>query len=428
MELWPATPDEMAGLLAPLGVDAEIIKLCPQVVGDLCESCRKYAMPLHRPWFRAHIAVRFNERVQGDHFPLWDLAWLILVDEHIRYKVTGVLKNKTAPEYLQCMNEIWIRFFGPMDTFASDQEGSLTSDLAGTTMDRYTIMRDFAGTHPNREQKTITGLVEPHVRMTKSIVIKNAVMAAKEGLDIIKETLVYEATMAQNLLLNFSGSTPASALLGNTPRDVYDSDSATTMARNGALEMSPDTFESNIRMRLLSKQNVSRTIVEERIAIANRSRPQKLDMQEIKVGDQVCLYRTPNKTDQEGWRCPCELLHLQRTGAIVVWNGYPYIVPRRHLRIHQPLTACVSSHERQHSISGSSTYLITNHISMLDIVEGTAPFKPQLVGMIIGTDGLRRPSSSLTGTPPKIWEVAQTCAMDEWGIKVDGIIFGRCVR
>ena len=116
MKFWHATPDEMARLLAALGVDTEIIKLCPQVVRDLCEACRKYAMPLHRPAFRAHITVRFNERVQGDLFFLWDMVWLILVDEHIRYKVTGVMKNKTAPEYLQCMNEIWIRFFGPMDT------------------------------------------------------------------------------------------------------------------------------------------------------------------------------------------------------------------------------------------------------------------------------------------------------------------------
>ena len=141
-------------------------------------------------------------------------------------------------------------------------------------MDRYTIKREFAGTDPNKEQKTTTGLVESHIRMTKSIALKNEVMAKKEGLDISKETLVYEATMAQNLLLNFNGSTPANALLGYTPRDFYDSDSATTMAHKGALEISPDTFESNVRMRLLSKQNVLRTIVEERIAVAGRSRPQ----------------------------------------------------------------------------------------------------------------------------------------------------------
>ena len=112
----------------------------------------------------------------------------------------------------------------------------------------------------------------------------------------------------------------------------------------------------------------------------------------------------------------------------MVWNGYPYIVPLRRLRAHQPLAAWVHSHEHQHPTSSPAVYLITDHISMLDIVEGTVPFKPQLVGTIIGSDGRQRPSSSMTEPPPKIYEVAQRCAMDEWGIKIDGIVYGRCVR
>eukprot|EP00959_Pyramimonas_sp_CCMP1952_P150758 3155002-Pyramimonas_sp.AAC.1 len=87
----------MARLLAALGVGASIIKLCPQAVKELCEGCRKYFMPLHRAAFRAHITTKFNERVQEDLFLLWDMAWLILVGEHIRYKVIGVMKDKTAP-------------------------------------------------------------------------------------------------------------------------------------------------------------------------------------------------------------------------------------------------------------------------------------------------------------------------------------------
>ncbi|CAK0791575.1 unnamed protein product, partial [Prorocentrum cordatum] len=406
LKFWHATPDEMARLLAALGVEPNIIKLCPQVVKDLCEGCRKYAMPLHRPAFRAHITTKFNERVQGDLFFLWDMIWLILVDEHIRYKVIGVMKDKTAPEYLR----------------------ALTSDLVGTTLDRYTIKREFAGTDPNKEEKSTTGLVESHIRMTKSIALKNEVVAKREGLNISKETLVYEAAMAQNLLLNFGGNTPANALFGYTPRDFYDENSATTMAHKGALEISPDTFESNVRMRLLSKQNVLNTIVEERLAIANKSRPQKLDTERIKVGDKVDLYRTPSKKDQEGWRGPCDLLHMKSTGAIVVWNGYPYIVPLRHIRIHQRLAAWTNSYERRHTASSPSVYLVTDYTDMLDIVEGTVPFKPQIVGMLIGADGKMRASSSMGETPPKVWILAKQCAEDEWGIKIDGIVFGRCVR
>eukprot|EP00959_Pyramimonas_sp_CCMP1952_P005215 109624-Pyramimonas_sp.AAC.1 len=32
------------------------------------------------------------------------------------------------------------------------------------------------------------------------------------------------------------------------------------------------------------------------------------------------------------------------------------------------------------------------------------------------------------GSPPLIWNLAVKCAEDEWGIKIDGIAFGRCAR
>ena len=47
------------------------------------------------PAFRAHLTMRFNERAQGDLFFLWDQIWLLLIDEHIRYKVTGKLSDKS---------------------------------------------------------------------------------------------------------------------------------------------------------------------------------------------------------------------------------------------------------------------------------------------------------------------------------------------
>eukprot|EP00959_Pyramimonas_sp_CCMP1952_P416762 8731429-Pyramimonas_sp.AAC.1 len=60
-----------------------------------------------------------------------------------------------------------------MECFVSDQEGSLTSDLAGAALGRYSIQRDFAGTGPNQGQHATTGLVESHIRMTKAIALKN---------------------------------------------------------------------------------------------------------------------------------------------------------------------------------------------------------------------------------------------------------------
>eukprot|EP00959_Pyramimonas_sp_CCMP1952_P262583 5490606-Pyramimonas_sp.AAC.1 len=86
----------MARLFSALGASPEIIKLAPRVCAELRGYCRKFSRPLHRPAFRAHLATRFHERVQGDIFFLWGQVWPILVDEHIRRKTTGELGSQTG--------------------------------------------------------------------------------------------------------------------------------------------------------------------------------------------------------------------------------------------------------------------------------------------------------------------------------------------
>eukprot|EP00959_Pyramimonas_sp_CCMP1952_P161476 3376564-Pyramimonas_sp.AAC.1 len=51
------------------------------------------------------------------------------------------------------------------------------------------------------------------------------------------------------------------------------------------------------------------------------------------------------------------------------------------------------------------------------------------MGNIIGKDGLQHQTpADLSQNPPKLWQQAVQCAENEWGIKIDGIIYGRCVR
>ena len=58
------------------------------------------------------------------------------------------IKDKTAQSYLHAFVESCARMFGPPVYFVSDQEGALTADMVGTTRDRYSIKRDFAGADP----------------------------------------------------------------------------------------------------------------------------------------------------------------------------------------------------------------------------------------------------------------------------------------
>ena len=67
-------------------------------------------------------------------------------------------------------------------------------------------------------------------------------------------------------------------------------------------------------MQLKSKQNVRAEVL---------TRPQKLDLEAVKIGERVELYRTPEKKDQEGWRGLYDILDLGSNGAVVTWDGYP---------------------------------------------------------------------------------------------------------
>ena len=223
-----------------------------------------------------------------------------MIDEHLRYKLTDHLESKAPEHLLKCMNRTWFRYFGPMEYLVFDQEGAITSDLVGLTCDRYNIKRLLAG----KDAHTVTGLAEAHIRLTKQVALKLWNDCRAQGLQVSQEDVIFEAAMSQNLMLIYGGSTPAQGLLGYTPRDYYDSESRTLVSHSGALEVSPDPWETTLRLRMMAKSNIIRGIVEERIAKANHSRPQKQSLEDLKVGSSVDLYRAPDRKDQEGWRGP----------------------------------------------------------------------------------------------------------------------------
>ncbi|CAK0831382.1 unnamed protein product [Prorocentrum cordatum] len=112
----------------------------------------------------------------------------------------------------------------PVDASIGAKSSCFTGQNTGANeSDIMAQLKDLShSADPNEENHPTTRLVESHIFMTKSIVLKNAVVAEKAGLHIAREILVCEAAMSQNLMLNFGGSAPANALLGYTPIDFYD--------------------------------------------------------------------------------------------------------------------------------------------------------------------------------------------------------------
>lgn len=75
---------------------------------------------------KATLATHFNARVQMGLYFIWDLTFIILVDECARYCAVSQFADKKPKSLCQAIFRYRVRFFGPMLSIAFDQEGATT--------------------------------------------------------------------------------------------------------------------------------------------------------------------------------------------------------------------------------------------------------------------------------------------------------------
>ena len=333
---WHATAKDMSAMLHRAGVVQDALKLIPDVVRE-CEVCRKYSRAPPKPRIRAELAGFFNDIVYVDLFFVWGKIFMLIIDEATRYKVSSLLRDKTGHSILRCMLMDWMRYFGPMRTLVSDQEGGLRSDESGARLEKLSVQRRMKGSD-QRQEHTGTGLVERHVALQKLTMLKMKAECDSLGLVVEHDEICAEAAMAQNLTLSFGGYTPAQAAIAHNPRAFYEIEDSGLLSVFGALESGHDFVERSIRFRTIAAQSVLASIVEDRLARANLTRPHKMDPVPLVPGTQVDILRIPdNKTEMSyAWKGPGDLLEidLHNGTCIVKWQSIPYMIPIRHVRPH----------------------------------------------------------------------------------------------
>ena len=341
------------------------------------------------------IATRFNQYVQGDLWFCWDLPFLLIIDEHLRYKVTAQIADRKQETIMRWLLHHWIRYFGPMETLVFDQEGSVTSEAFSRFCDRFSVSRVFSGT----DDHTRTGLVERHIFLTRLCALKIFTQCQQEGLAVSKDEIAQEAGMCQNLMISYENATPAQGLLGYTPRDYYTPETTALDSYTGAIESSPDVGERAVRLRLIAKSMIMQGIIEERIARANRTRVEKQDLKALKESDTVDIYRLPDRKDQSGWRGPADLLKISDGTAIVVWNGLPYIISLRHVRQHigySIRTHMTYFHNNSYTEQAFAAFPTTESLwALMDNIDSTTPGTTTTIGKIVDDNGIiqYRPSA-----------------------------------
>ena len=327
---WHAGPGDMAKMLEAMLVPRHIV-LEGIAISQKCSDCARYRHKTPRPLVKASMSVTFNHQVQHDLFFLWDEPFMMLIDECIRYKVSDHLENKTTLTLLKTILDKWIRYFGPMTNLLTDQEGGLMSTEATIFFDRFRINRLLTGTDASFSK----GVVERHIGLQKHGMLLLKRELNKAGIVITHGELTHEISMAQNLLLDYNGGTAQSALTGQNSH-FWDADSDVLQSTASATSGSPDYAEIAIRTRLISKQCILQSIIEDRIARAQNMKQYKHTLEFLLPGTICDVYRKPNRKDEYGWHGPCELVSIQRAAGscIIVHNGVPLIVALSHVRRH----------------------------------------------------------------------------------------------
>ena len=153
-----------------------------------------------------------------DLFFIFDLTFLIMVDECIRWCITAPLVDKTAATLLRAVFDSWIQYFGPMLVIAFDQEGGITSEMCSVMCEKFCITRDLGGSQGHGGAP----VAERRLAIVKLAALKCKRSIAAQGYDVTDAMLVQECAMVTNHTLVYNGVTPAQALTGSQPRELYD--------------------------------------------------------------------------------------------------------------------------------------------------------------------------------------------------------------
>ncbi|CAE8728215.1 unnamed protein product, partial [Polarella glacialis] len=375
---WHAPQKDFHNLLWRAGAPAEILALIPEVI-RVCGVCRLFIRPLSKPSLRAEFAGTFNAIVQTDLFFLWDMVFILFVDEATRYKVIALVINKEYKTLSAALITLWVRYFGPPQVLVSDQESAWMSENAGADFDRLSIIRRPKGSDPHGAKHTGTGLVERHVGLSKVALLKMEAELKRQGLEVTKEEMAAECGMSQNMILSYGGYTPAQAVLGANPRTLYEIEDSTITSVMGAKETNPGVFEHALRLRMIASTAIQRSIMEDRLARAQHVRPQQHDIKDfIPRVTAVDLYRQPAQKGESGWRGPADLLDInpENGAAVVRHQGYPYTVPLRHVRKRTELYS-TQVHEEED---------VNSLFRLMDIVHGVTEGKTFIQGLVLNKE------------------------------------------
>ena len=186
---------------------------------DKCQVCILSKKAPLKPCVTTPLASEFNEVVCMD-LKFIDGKFLILhlIDTATRYSLAGIVNTKKAPEIVELVYEMWIRYFGPPVTFMSDNGGEFSNELYQELCMTLNIIDAKTAAH----SPFSNGIVEKHNAVLGET-IKRLLDDAE--LKCTPRLAVSWGVSAKNSLLNHNGFTPNQLVQGknvSTPSAIND--------------------------------------------------------------------------------------------------------------------------------------------------------------------------------------------------------------
>lgn len=308
----------MTGLLKAAGVGKEIIDQIPGII-DTCKACRSWKRPAPKAVASSRLTTQFNDVLQCDLLFTSNGIVIHVIDEAVRFTMTGILENRSTYSILDWLTQSWIRIFGAPRVILSDQEGGLCSEEASIWAERHNVQLKF------RPKNSHATTVERHHQILRDQINKIRSQVAEEKLDIPFAHIVAEATFAKNTLTLIGGYSPYQAVFGYTPRYLAELETPNQSEINDSEGGLVGLSRHAIRLREIALESIISATARARMQRADQSKS-RLPAQaaDYQTGEAVDVWRQPSQKDLTGWRGPCTIVstHDADQGYLdIKWQG-----------------------------------------------------------------------------------------------------------
>eukprot|EP00959_Pyramimonas_sp_CCMP1952_P154402 3230224-Pyramimonas_sp.AAC.1 len=237
----------------------------------------------------------FNIEVEVDLLFWSTRAVLHLVDACIRWSAAIIIASRVAQDILNGIAHVWLRLYGPMKRLTSDEEGALDSAVASAWADRWGMQLNL------RPRGSHARVVERHNALLRDAVHKINPQVERDGIAVTPQAILDEATLANNSMISIHGTTPYKALYGRSPALLRDFEPGSETPLSDGQDGIDGVSRHVHRLPEVAMSSVIQGTATDRLnrAMNSRTRPAG-ELLELKIGDEVDIYRDPPNKDLSG--------------------------------------------------------------------------------------------------------------------------------